>query len=140
MYILLLIWTIRLAGYLFITRVMKNYVDPRYQIISSKANSRIAYFFINYQGQAIITALITSVLYFVFRKPDYINPVTFSIGIVLIILGIIFESKCDKEYDSPDALITVTISGLTLEEYIRVRETYNREFHPDLYEPLDTSS
>ena len=52
----------------------------------------------------------------------------------------IFESKSDKEYDSPDALITVTISGLTFEEYIRVRETYNREFHPDLYEPLDTSS
>ena len=52
----------------------------------------------------------------------------------------IFDSKCDKEYDSPDALITVTISGLTFEEYIRVRETYNREFHPDLYEPLDTSS
>ena len=97
LFILLLIWTIRLAGYLFITRVMKNYVDPRYQIISSKANSRIAYFFLNYQGQAIITALITSVLYFVFRKPNYINPITFSIGIVLIIIGIIFESKCDYE-------------------------------------------
>ena len=54
----------------------------------------------------------------------------------------IFESKSDKEFfDSPDALITVTITGLTLEEYIRVRETYNREFCPDLYtEKLDTSS
>jgi len=53
----------------------------------------------------------------------------------------IFESKCDKGFfDSPNAEITVTISGLTLEEYIRVREIYNREFHPDLYEPLDTSS
>lgn len=53
----------------------------------------------------------------------------------------IFDSKCDKGFfDSPDAQITVTISGLTFEEYIRVRETYNREFHPDLYEPLDTSS
>ena len=53
----------------------------------------------------------------------------------------IFDSKSDKEFfDSPNALITVTISGLTFEEYIRVRETYNREFHPDLYEKLDTSS
>jgi hypothetical protein len=53
----------------------------------------------------------------------------------------IFESKSDKEFfDSPNALITVTISGLTFEEYIRVRETYNREFCPDLYEPLDTTS
>jgi hypothetical protein len=53
----------------------------------------------------------------------------------------IFESKSDKEFfDSPDALITVTITGLTFEEYIRVRETYNIEFCPDLYEPLDTSS
>jgi len=53
----------------------------------------------------------------------------------------IFDSKSDKEFfDSPNALITVTISGLTFEEYIRVRETYNREFCPDLYEPLDTTS
>ena len=66
---------------------------------------------------------------------------TFLFGITNKIMPRIFESKCDKEFfDSPDALITVTITGLTLEEYIRVRETYNREFHPDLYEPLDTSS
>jgi hypothetical protein len=50
----------------------------------------------------------------------------------------IFESKCTEGFfDSPNAQITVTISGLTFEEYIRVRETYNREFHPDLYEPLE---
>jgi hypothetical protein len=53
----------------------------------------------------------------------------------------IFDSTHTEEfYDSPNALITVTISGLTLEEYIRVRDTYNKEFHPDWYEPLDTSS
>jgi len=53
----------------------------------------------------------------------------------------IFESTCTKEFfDSPNALITVTITGLTFEEYIRVRDTYNREFCPDLYEPLDISS
>jgi hypothetical protein len=53
----------------------------------------------------------------------------------------IFDSKSDKEFfDSPDALITVTISGLTFEEYIRVRKIYSREFAPDLYEKFDTSS
>jgi hypothetical protein len=53
----------------------------------------------------------------------------------------IFESKSNKEFfDSPNALITVTISGLTFEEYIRVRETYNREFCPDLYTEKINSS
>jgi len=65
---------------------------------------------------------------------------TFLSGGTNKIMPRIFESKSDKEFfDSPDALITVTISGLTLEEYIRVRETYNREFLPDLYEPLPKS-
>ena len=53
----------------------------------------------------------------------------------------IFESKCDKEFfDSPDALITVTITGLTLEEYIRVRDTYNREFFDDFWKYADTTT
>jgi hypothetical protein len=46
----------------------------------------------------------------------------------------IFESTHTEEfYDSPNALITVTISGLTLEEYIRVRDVYNKEFHDDFW-------
>ena len=62
----------------------------------------------------------------------------------MLLIGImprIFEHTHTEEFiDTPNALITVTISGLTLEEYIRVRDTYNKEFHPDWYEPLDTSS
>ncbi len=53
----------------------------------------------------------------------------------------IFESKSDKEFfDSPNALITVTISGLTFEEYIKVRDTYNKEFCDLFAEEIDTSS
>ncbi len=53
----------------------------------------------------------------------------------------IFESTCTEEFfDSPNALITVTISGLTFEEYIRVRDTYNKEFCDLFNEEIDTSS
>ena len=53
----------------------------------------------------------------------------------------IFESKSDKEFfDSPNALITVTITGLTFEEYIRVRDAYNKEFCDLFAEELDISS
>ena len=53
----------------------------------------------------------------------------------------IFDSKSDKEFfDSPNALITVTISGLTFEEYIRVRDTYNKEFFDDFWKYADTTT
>jgi len=52
----------------------------------------------------------------------------------------IFESTCTEEFfDSPNALITVTISGLTFEEYIRVRDTYNKEFFDDYWKYHDDS-
>jgi hypothetical protein len=46
----------------------------------------------------------------------------------------IFDATHTEEFfDSPNALITVTISGLTLEEYIRVRDTYNKVFFNDFW-------
>jgi len=41
----------------------------------------------------------------------------------------IFEYKHTEEViDNPNALVTVTISGLTFEEYLRLLKVYTKEF------------
>ena len=87
LYAALTIWWLRLAGFLFITRILKGYKDARYEKLSEKASNKILFFFINYQFQAIIVVITSCPLYFVFRNPSYINPYTFSIGLTMVTIN-----------------------------------------------------
>lgn len=95
--ILTFVWSLRLSGFLFYTRILNNYKDVRYEDIKNSF-SRIESlnFLLNYQLQAIFLILIASIFYFVFLKNTKIN-LLFYFSILVIIIGIMGEAIADYQ-------------------------------------------
>lgn len=93
---LLVLWAMRLAGYLWLTRIRKGHVDKRYLQLSS--NWKIAKslgFFLNFQLQGIFILIISSVFLFAARNsPDQLSLLDYA-GCLLAISGIAGESISD---------------------------------------------
>ena len=137
LYAALTIWWLRLAGFLVITRILKGYRDPRYEKLSENASNKLLFFFINYQFQAIIVVITSSPLYFVFRNPSYINPYTFSIGLTMIIIGIIFEAISDYQLNSWKARMRETRETPGKKEIMQ-EGLWKYSRHPNLFFELMT--
>jgi steroid 5-alpha reductase family enzyme len=95
---LLVLWALRLGGYLWYTRVRKGHVDKRYLQLSN--NWKIAKslgFFLNFQLQGIFI-LIMSII-FLFSAVDSPKGMSFLdySGTVLVIIGVIGESIADLQ-------------------------------------------
>jgi len=93
------LWCARLAGYLYATRASTQTKDARYESIVGKIKWRDAFFFANFQFQAMIVVITSSTLYWVFRKPDFTNYWTFIPGLAMIATGIIGESMMDRQLE-----------------------------------------
>ena len=64
--VLLLVWSLRLAGYLFITRILPNIQEARYVNISKKWRMPAPIgFFLHFQFQGILAMLIASPFYWI---------------------------------------------------------------------------
>jgi steroid 5-alpha reductase family enzyme len=96
--ILLVVWGLRLAGYLWYSRVRKGHVDKRYTEMGNgwKINKSLG-FFLNFQLQGILIFVVSIVFLFIsktaaanFSLLDYI-----AFGVVLI--GIFGESLADLQ-------------------------------------------
>lgn len=95
---LLILWSVRLAAYLFVTRIRKGHVDARYNELSSnwKINQSLG-FFINFQLQALFIFIISIVFLFTGKVHAYDLSFVDIIGCIVVILGVAFESIADLQ-------------------------------------------
>ena len=93
---LLVLWALRLAGYLWYTRIRHGHVDKRYTELSAhwKINQSLG-FFLNFQLQGLLIGIISGLFYFVSSaQPSTLTAVD-TVAIVLVGLGIVGESVAD---------------------------------------------
>ena len=94
--IVLLVWCLRLSGFLFITRILPHHVDPRYLALSKEWKlSKKWGFWLNYQLQAVL-ALIIALPFFWIDQLTTFNAWS-GLGFVLSIIGIVGESIADLQ-------------------------------------------
>ncbi|WP_299496272.1 DUF1295 domain-containing protein [uncultured Shewanella sp.] len=105
--LLLLLWSLRLAGYLLFKRVLPHHLDKRYTYISSSWDgSKKIGFFLHFQLQGVLAVVIALPFLFIDHHLsfNFFN----GIGLLLVLIGIIFESVADVQ------LIGAKEQGLTL--------------------------
>jgi steroid 5-alpha reductase family enzyme len=95
---LLILWALRLAGYLWYTRIHRGHLDKRYTALSEgwTINESLG-FFLNFQLQGVLIFLISGLFYWIshFSNPTLTGIDT--IAIVIIMAGIAFESLADLQ-------------------------------------------
>ncbi|MFZ9001135.1 MAG: DUF1295 domain-containing protein [Bacteriovoracaceae bacterium] len=99
--VLVIIWAIRLSGYIFLRSKKIGKEDYRYaqwrKDWGNKANF-IAYFKV-FMLQALLALIIASPLYFIHLKPNSVpfGKVTDYIGLLIWVIGFLFESIADQQ-------------------------------------------
>jgi steroid 5-alpha reductase family enzyme len=95
--VVLLCWGLRLAGYLYFTRICKKHIDPRYQKVSQHWKINKAFgFWLNYQLQALLAMPIAISFYFIGASEQSLN--LWSLFCLLLsISGIIGETIADTQ-------------------------------------------
>ncbi|WP_298772275.1 DUF1295 domain-containing protein [uncultured Shewanella sp.] len=105
--LLLLIWSLRLGGYLLFKRVLPHHLDKRYTYISARwEGSKKIGFFINFQLQGVMAVVIAMPFLFIDHHLSF--NVLNAIALILVAIGIITESVADFQ------LIGAKDQGLTL--------------------------
>jgi steroid 5-alpha reductase family enzyme len=94
--ILLVTWSLRLAGYLWYSRVRHGHVDKRYTKLSDgwKINKSLG-FFCNFQLQAVLIFIISIVFLFIGKTPSANLSILDIFAVCTVITGIIGESVAD---------------------------------------------
>ena len=94
---LLLIWAVRLGGFLLFTRIIPGHLDSRYAVIKNSFSTYEALnFLINYQVQALLASFFAFALYATFHHKSYSTPVIIT-ATVLILAGIIGQGIADHQ-------------------------------------------
>lgn len=91
---LLTAWFLRLSGFLFYNRILKPYVDPRYEKLAERKNKTLYYFF-QFQLQGVLCMFTAIPLYYVFQVGSF-NILNY-LGVALCIVGIVGESIADHQ-------------------------------------------
>lgn len=95
---LLILWALRLAFYLWYTRIRKGHVDKRY--IELSANWKISPslgFFINFQLQGLLILIISSVFFLISKSGITHITLIDSLAFCIIVVGIIGETLADLQ-------------------------------------------
>jgi steroid 5-alpha reductase family enzyme len=95
---LLLIWGLRLGGYLWFTRIRKSIIDKRY--IKLSENWKIAKslgFFLNFQLQGLFILIISIVFLFAVTGTGQTLSWVDGLGVWLVVTGIIGETIADQQ-------------------------------------------
>lgn len=96
--VLLILWALRLAGYLWYTRIHQGHVDKRYTELSNhwKINKSLG-FFLNFQLQGLLILIISSVFYLISRSTISGLTLMDGMAIVMVIVGVMGESVADLQ-------------------------------------------
>lgn len=95
---LLMLWALRLGGYLWYTRIRTRDIDKRYlQLSSNWKMAKSLGFFLNFQLQGIFIFIMSTVfLVSAFDSPNYMSFLDY-LGSMLVIVGVIGESIADLQ-------------------------------------------
>lgn len=95
---LLIIWGLRLAGYLWWNRIRKGHVDKRYIELSDqwKINKSLG-FFLNFQLQGLFIFIISINFYFTSYTNQSMLSVLDIIACIIVILSILGETIADRQ-------------------------------------------
>lgn len=95
---LLILWALRLAFYLWYTRIKKGHVDKRY--IELSANWKISPslgFFINFQLQGLLILIVSSVFFLISKSAVTHITIIDSFAFCIIVVGILGETLADLQ-------------------------------------------
>ena len=95
---LLILWALRLAGYLWYTRLHQGHIDKRYTTLSNdwKINQSLG-FFLNFQLQGFLVFIISFVFYWIGSSNDVSLTRLDIIALIIVIGGILGESIADLQ-------------------------------------------
>jgi steroid 5-alpha reductase family enzyme len=97
-WLMLTIWALRLAGYLFWTRIRLGLVDKRYTQLSAQWRLAPAIgFFLNFQLQGLLILLTTSSLYFNSQVENQLLGWGDGAGMIAISIGVMFSTLADLQ-------------------------------------------
>ncbi len=93
---LLILWALRLAGFLWFTRIRKGHVDKRYQQLSKQWKiAKSLGFFLNFQLQALFILILSIVFLFAGNQsPATLSPLDL-LACSIVLLGTVLESIAD---------------------------------------------
>lgn len=100
--IILLIWGLRLGGYLWFTRIRRNLVDKRYTQLSEKWKiSKPLGFLLNFQFQGLLILIVSLPWYFISQaSSDYSISAIDYLLVLIALLSISAESIADYQLQS----------------------------------------
>ena len=100
--LVLLIWGLRLGGYIWFTRIRLNLLDKRYTQLSEQWSiSKPLGFLLNFQFQGLLILIVSLPWYFISQIPfDYAMSVFDYLIIVIALLLIVAESIADYQLQS----------------------------------------
>jgi len=94
--VLLTLWALRLAGYLWYTRVRQGHIDKRYTKLSDhwKINKSLG-FFLNFQLQGSLIFIISLIFYWISHSSNTSLTLIDALAILTVIIAIVGESVAD---------------------------------------------
>lgn len=95
---LLTLWGLRLAGYLWYTRILRGHIDKRYTELSNnwKINQSLG-FFLNFQLQGLLIFIISFIFYLISNSNNYSLTLMDGMAVVIVLVGIVGESVADLQ-------------------------------------------
>ena len=95
---LLILWSLRLASYLWFTRIRKGHIDKRYTQLSKdwKVYKSLG-FFLNFQLQACLIFIISCVFFFISKTEVAALSLWDAVASLIVLLGILGESIADLQ-------------------------------------------
>jgi steroid 5-alpha reductase family enzyme len=95
--VLVVVWGVRLALYLFLTRVVGHPEDGRYVDLRKGWGDRAGvYFFIFFQAQAVLDVVLSAPLLIAIRHRGALGPVEWA-GVALWVVAVVGEAAADRQ-------------------------------------------
>ena len=95
---LLTLWALRLAGYLWYTRILQGHIDKRYTELSNnwKINQSLG-FFLNFQLQGLLIFIISFIFYLISNSNNSSLTLLDGMALVIVLVGVAGESVADLQ-------------------------------------------
>jgi steroid 5-alpha reductase family enzyme len=117
---LVVLWAVRLAGYILFTRIIKGHVDKRYLSMSeSWKMNRSAGFYLNFQFQALLSWIVAIVFIFPGNSLDLTINLSDAIAALCVLTGVIGETFADHQLNTYKRTTNNGVCNIGLWRYSR---------------------